>query len=300
MDEPRRGRVRANGIGFAYRRQGDGDRLALCLHGFPDDAGTFDLILARLAEAGFTAVAPYMRGYGPTDAAPDGDHSAGTLGRDAIALADALCEKLDIETANAILIGHDWGAVAGYAATSIDPHRFSHLVAMAVPPAFPRRALNRPRQWLRSWYMALFQVHGLAEHALRAERFALIDVLWGLWSPGWDYPEERIETVKDTFESPGTVEAALAYYRAFADQLLDTAFSEDGFGDGRDGGPGIRTPGLLIAGERDGCIGAELFADADDAFEAPCRVVSVHGAGHFMHRERPDVVSEELLRFVDG
>ena len=305
MSEPERGRVTANGIDFAYRRRGTGERLALCLHGFPDDAGTFDPLLARLADAGFTAVAPYMRGYGPTDDAPDGDYTAGTLGRDAIALADAFEEKLDTGDEKPVLVGHDWGAVAGYAAVGIAPDCFSHLVAMAVPPEFPARALSRPRQWLRSWYMGFFQVPDLPERALRAEEFALIDVLWNLWSPGWDYSERRIESVKDTFERPGTVEAALAYYRQFADQLVRTppfggSGGGGGRGDGDSGGGGIEVPGLLVAGARDGCIGAELFADADAAFEARCRVVSVRGAGHFMHRERPDVVSEEILRFVDG
>ena len=59
--------VEANGIDFECLRAGDGDRLALCLHGFPDDAGSMRPVLERLADAGFTAVAPYIRGYAPTD-----------------------------------------------------------------------------------------------------------------------------------------------------------------------------------------------------------------------------------------
>lgn len=293
MSNPERGRVTANDIDFAYRRQGDGERLALCLHGFPDDAGTFDPLLERLAEAGFTAVAPYMRGYGPTDLAPEGDYSAVTLGRDAIALADALGEHLDVGGENPILVGHDWGAVAGYAAVNIDSERFSRLVAMAVPPDFPVCALGHPRQWLRSWYMGAFQVPGLAEQALRAGEFRLIDVLWNRWSPGWDYPEKRIVAVKETFEHSGTVEAALAYYRQFARRLV----RHPPVGDSKDNG--IDVHGLVIAGERDGCIGRELFVDAAEAFDARCRVVSIREAGHFMHRERPDVVAGEILRFVE-
>ena len=288
MTERQRGRVTANGIEFEYLAQGDGDRLALCLHGFPDDAGTFEPLLSRLGDAGFTAVAPYMRGYGPTDRAPDGDYTAGALGRDAIALADELGGE------NPILVGHDWGAVAAYAATSIDADRFSHVVAMAVPPNFPTRALSHPRQWLRSWYMAFFQLPELPERALRAGDFAFIDVLWGLWGPG-EYPAARIESVKDTFRAPGTVEAALAYYRQFARQLL----RNPPFGGGSGNGSDIEVPGLVVAGERDACIGTALFADADDAFAGECRVVSVRGAGHFMHRERPAVVADEILAFIE-
>lgn len=285
MSEPRRERVTANGIGFEYIVQGDSDRLALCLHGFPDNAGTFDPILSRLADAGFTAVAPYMRGYGPTEQPADGDYTAGALGRDAIALAN----ELDGE--NPVLVGHDWGAVAAYAAASIDPECFSHIVTMAVPPNFPQRALTHPRQWLRSWYMGFFQLPELPEHALRAEDFALIEALWGVWGPG-TYPNDHIEEVKETFRTPGTVEAALAYYRQFAGQLVQTM----PFGNG---GGRIETPGLVIAGEDDGCIGVELFTDADDAFDAPCRTIAVRDAGHFVHREQPDTVTEEILSFVE-
>jgi pimeloyl-ACP methyl ester carboxylesterase len=298
MTDPRRDRVTADGIAFEYLAWGDGDRLALCLHGFPDDAGTFAPLAARLTDAGFTVVAPYMRGYGPTERPSDGDYSAGALGRDAIALADKLGGE------SPLLVGHDWGAVAAYTAASIAPERFSHVAAMAVPPDFPSRALARPRQWLRSWYMAFIQLPDLPERALRAGEFALIDLLWRLWSPGWDYPDERIEAVTETFRTPGTVEAALAYYRQFARGLMaNPPFGGGGGGDGSGenggGSGGIETSALVVAGERDGCIGSELFAGADAAFAGACRVVAVRGAGHFMHLERPDVVAEEILTFVE-
>ena len=283
-------RVTANGIEFAYDEWGDGDRLALCLHGFPDDAGTFDTLAPRLAAAGFTVVAPFMRGYGPTGPAPDGDYSAGALGRDALALADALTEAENL--VDPVVVGHDWGAVAAYAAATIDPEVFTHLVGMAVPPGFPTNALGNPRQWLRSWYMGFFQLPDLSERALRAEEFALIELLWGLWSPEWSYPEARIESVKGTFRAPGTVAAALAYYRQFARGLV----ARNPFTDRERGG--IEVPGLVVAGADDGCIGPELFADADDAFAADCRAVAVRGAGHFMHRERPAAVAAEVTDFV--
>ena len=303
MVEISRGRVQANGIEFAYRARGDGDRLALCLHGFPDDAGSMDPLLDRLAGAGFTAVAPFMRGYGPTEPAPDGDYTAGALAGDAIALVDALAGQFDFDGGGsdpgspadgAVLVGHDWGAVAGYAAASRAPGRFSRLVAMAVPPQFPQRALEHPRQLLRSWYMGFFQLPDLPERALQTEEFALVDLLWGLWSPGWDYPAERIASVKDTLSTPGTVEAALAYYRQLGSAMASQLFEE------APEGTAIQVPGLVLAGEDDGCIGAELFGRSDEAFDAPCRVVKVRGAGHFLHQERPDTVAEEILAFVEG
>jgi pimeloyl-ACP methyl ester carboxylesterase len=70
MAELRAGSVRANGIAFHYLEMGQGP-LVLCLHGFPDNAHTYDALLPALAGAGFRAVAPFMRGYAPTSPAPE-------------------------------------------------------------------------------------------------------------------------------------------------------------------------------------------------------------------------------------
>jgi Predicted hydrolases or acyltransferases (alpha/beta hydrolase superfamily) len=301
MSRVRRERVVANGLEFECLRQGEGDRLALCLHGFPDDAGTMRPLLDRLATAGFTAVAPYMRGYGPTDPAPDGDYTAVAMAKDAAALADELADG------EAVLVGHDWGAAGVYAAVAIAPDQFSHLVAVAVPPRFVEVVADHPRQWLRSWYMLFFQLPVLPERSLRALDFALVRLLWETWSPTWDYPEARLQSVTDTFREPGTVEAALRYYRQFgrqaAEKLVDDALERrfragDGDGDDDNGDDGLEVPGLVIAGKADGCIGHELFDDAEEAFAGRCRCVKIRGAGHFVHQERPDVVADEIVSFV--
>jgi len=294
MSDADRERVTANGLTFECLRQGDGDRLALCLHGFPDDAGSMRPLLARFADAGFTAVAPYMRGYGPTDPAPDGDYTTMAMAKDAMALA----EELDGE--DPVLVGHDWGAAGAYAAAAVAPEQFSHLVTLAVPPRFVGIVPEYPQQWLRSWYMFFFQLPRVPERVLRARDFALVEWFWRTWSPSWDYPEKRIEAVKETFRQPGTVEAALAYYRQFgrqaAEKLVDDALERRFVGESDE--HKIEVPTLLLAGKEDGSMGHELFDDADEAFAGQCRCLKVRGAGHFLHQERPDVVAEEILSFV--
>src|SRR5213078_1539062 len=93
--------VEANGLRFAYLEQGSGP-LVLLLHGFPDTAHTWDRALAELARGGYRAVAPFMRGYFPTAIPSDGRYDADTLGRDALALIEALGEE------SAVVVGHDW------------------------------------------------------------------------------------------------------------------------------------------------------------------------------------------------
>jgi pimeloyl-ACP methyl ester carboxylesterase len=298
-DDPDRFTVEANGLAFACRRAGDGDRLALCLHGFPDNAGSMDPLLRRLADAGFTAVAPSTRGYAPTDSAPDGDYTAGTLGRDAIELADALAEELDL-AGEPVLVGHDWGAVAAYAADRVDPDAFERLVTLAVPPGFEALLLEHPRQLLRSWYMWFFQLSDVPERALRWRDFALVDFLWGTWSPGWDSPDERVDSVKETFRTGDTVDNALQYYRDTVrpqvESLVGSLLRLDP--PSIDDVPPVRTPTLVVYGDRDGCIGPELFAHADEIID-DCRVVRIPDAGHFVHQERPDAVSETVVEYLE-
>jgi pimeloyl-ACP methyl ester carboxylesterase len=289
--------VEANGVAFECIEAGEGDRLALCLHGFPDDAGSMAPLQSRLADAGYTAVAPYMRGYAPTDPAPDGDYSARAIGADAVALAEAYAERDGFE--EAVLVGHDWGAVAGYAAAVRSPETFDRMATLAVPPRFDALLARRPRQVARSWYMWLFQMEGMAERALRWQDFALVEFLWGVWSPSWDYPGERIESVKTTLSEGETVENALEYYRQFVGPAVRRVLTS-----GRlpsvDRRRRIEVPTLVLAGTEDGAIGADLFERADEAFDAPCRVVRVGGAGHFLHQERPEVVGEEVRSFLSG
>ena len=83
--------INANGLDFAYLEAGPSDGpLALCLHGFPDAAPTWNPLLAALGDAGFHAVAPWLRGYAPTQIPADGAYGVGALERDANALHDAL------------------------------------------------------------------------------------------------------------------------------------------------------------------------------------------------------------------
>lgn len=87
--ELRAGRVTANGLDFAYLEAGSGP-LALCLHGFPDSPFSYRYLMPALAEAGYRAVAPYMRGYAPTAIPADGSYTTTDLVNDTNGLHQAL------------------------------------------------------------------------------------------------------------------------------------------------------------------------------------------------------------------
>src|SRR5260370_33759717 len=104
--------VLANDLKFAILEAGSGP-LALCLHGFPDSAQTWRYLLPELAEAGFHAVAPFMRGYSPTGIPADGAYQVAALAADAAALHQVLDGGED-----AVLIGHGWGAETAHCAAA--------------------------------------------------------------------------------------------------------------------------------------------------------------------------------------
>ena len=128
MPTPELSRVEANGVDFALLSCGSGP-LALCLHGFPDSAHSWRHLLPALAEAGFRAVAPFQRGYAPTAVPADGRYQVGALSTDVLMLHEVLGGD-----ESAVLIGHDWGAVAVYGAAVHEPQRWRRVVGMAVPP----------------------------------------------------------------------------------------------------------------------------------------------------------------------
>lgn len=282
--------VKANDLDFTVRTAGDGDRLALLLHGFPDDAGSMDPLLDRLADSGFRAVAPYMRGYGPTEAPADEDYTLGSLAED-IHTLEATLRPGD---ANTLLIGHDWGAMAGYVAVQVDESPFEQFVSLAVPPQFWHRARENPQQLFRSWYLTFFQLPVIPEDALRANDFALIEWFWRSWSPNWTYSEERLAAVKETFRCEGTVHASIQYYRDLYHSISSHGF---GLSDADPDPLDIMIPTLVLAGECDGVIGPEMFEGVESDLLGLTKLRRIDSVGHFMQQESPDVIADLILEF---
>jgi pimeloyl-ACP methyl ester carboxylesterase len=280
--------IAANGVTFTCLDTGRGP-LALCLHGFPDSAHTWRHLLPRLAEAGYRAVAPFQRGYAPTSVPDDGRYQSGVLGQDALALHEALGGDGD-----AVVIGHDWGALGVYGAVGSEPARWRRAVAMAVPPGGAvARALLTYAQLQRSWYMFFFQ-HPLSDLVVGADDLAFIDRLWADWSPGFDGTEDLALT-KPSLRDPANLQAALGYYRATIgngrrDSSLDPIEAA--------AGGTLAVPTLYLHGTTDGAIGVEVADGAADVLPDGSRAEIIDGVGHFLHLEQPDTVNALILEFL--
>ena len=281
VQEVRTGSVTANGLRFSYLESGEGP-LVLLLHGFPDDAHTFDDLLPVLARAGYHAVAPFMRGYAPSEIPKDGDYSALTLGRDVLALVAALGAR------EAVIVGHDWGASAGYAAANLEPARVSKLVTLAIP--HPRSLRLTPPALWRARHFVYFQLPWAAER-IRARKFRYLERLYRRWSPRWTVPADQLRRVSAALEPPGRLEAALGYYRSAARDLGRSSTKELLRRK-------VSVPTLTLAGAADGGIALSAFGGTLDDFTGPYDLVVVPQAGHFLHREQPDLTAATLLAFL--
>lgn len=279
--------VDAGGLRFGYLEDGPADgALALCLHGFPDSAYTWRHLLPALAAAGFHAVAPFMRGFAPTEVPADGAYQTGALAADANALHETLGGRGD-----AVLIGHDWGAAAVYGAAAAAPDRWRRVVAMALPPlAAVLPNLLSYDQLRRSFYIFLFQTP-LAGPALTRP---FVEGLWRDWSPGYDAAAD-VSYAMDCLRTPENVTAAIGYYQAVFDpsrHVARYAAEQEALNRVAD------QPHLYVHGVRDGCLGVELVADADQYLPPGSRVEVLDGAGHFLHLERAAEVNALVLDWV--
>ena len=281
--------VTANDIDFAYLEVGSGP-LALCLHGYPDTAHTYRHLLPALADAGYRAVAPFNRGHAPTSLASDGRYQSGVLGVD----ANALHEMLDGD-ADAVIIGHDWGAMGAYAAATLEPSNWRRVVTAAVPPGpVMAEAFFQYEQLRMSWYM-FFQLNPLSDMVVSMNEFEFITKLWRDWSPGYDEVID-VDHFIEAMPTPEHLTAALSFYRhtlmfdLHAPELAHAQTATLAL---------PPQPLCYLHGADDGCMSPAIAAKTAEIESVPGSAFHmVDNAGHFLHLERPAFVNRLITDFL--
>ena len=265
--------------------------LAVLLHGFPDTAHTWRHLGPALAQDGWRVVAPFLRGYAPSGAAPDGSYHVAALCHDAITLHTALGGD-----ERAVLVGHDWGALTANGVGASGSSPYAAVVSMAVPPVpalVPRGVADAGlavQQLLMSWYTLFHQLPALPERVFTRH----VTRLWHHWSPGYD-PGEDLALLAAALPDRAHRRAAIDYYRAAPRQgrLPDTYAH---LADAWLGMPSV--PMLHLHGARDGCLSSRFAARLAELAPPTCRVEVVPSAGHFLQLERPDRVGALVREFL--
>lgn len=260
--------------------EGEGPPVLL-LHGYPEFWYSWRHQLTALADAGYQAIAPDLRGFNKSDK-PRGvsSYRLDVLERDLLGLLRALGHE------KAHVVGHDWGGVLAWTFAARHPERVRKLAVLNAPhPDRFLRALLTPKQLKKSWYMFFFQLPLLPERATRDPRF-MVRAFRGMAVHKSRFSDADLARYEEAYAMPGAATAALNWYRA--------AFRRPG---GLRPMPRIEAPTLLIWGERDHALGNELT----EGLERYVRDLQVHripDASHWVQQDAPDEVSRALLDFL--
>ena len=319
MSDLKHGFVHSNGIRMHYVEAGDGPLVLLC-HGWPESWYSWRHQMRALADAGYRVVAPDQRGYGRTDS-PDAvaAYSIFNLVGDIVGLAKGLGAE------QAVIVGHDWGALVAQYAALLRPDLFRALGLLSVPyiprrPVRPAVLYHMATQQMH-FYQEYFQEPGRVERELAEDvRGALLGLYFGASgdAPGNEFagrfpkslrfidallaarPQNLPRWLSDAdldfyaaeFTRAG-FKGGINWYRNFDANWAATPFLD---------GAKIRQPTLFIVGDRD--LVMKLAAEEVKAMAANVpKLAGTHvlpGIGHWTQQEAPEKVNELLLGFLRG
>ncbi len=280
--------VPANGLEFEVEMQGQGEALALLLHGFPECAFSWRYQMPLLARLGYRVWAPNQRGYGRSSRPPGIQaYAIERLMEDVAGLIDASGAR------RVLLVGHDWGAIVAwlFAIRRIRP--LERLVILNVPhPGAALRGLG-PRQLLRSWYIYFFQLPRLPEWALSRRNYRAIgDAFRAMAIDQGRFPDEVCDVYRANAALPGALTAMVHWYRALVR-------GGGGRRQHRLGYPPIEVPTLMLWGTEDRALGVETTRHTHE-FVTDLTLRYLDGVSHWVQQEAPELVNAMLEAWLTG
>ncbi len=276
--------IEANGLTFEVAEAGQGDRLALCLHGFPELHYSWRHQMPVLAQLGYRVWAPNMRGYGGTSRPKHKkDYRLDNLTADVAALIDASGAK------EVTLLAHDWGALVAWQFAIQHVRPLTRLAIMNVPhPLCGRRELKHWRQLKKSWYMFFFQLPRLPERMLGRDDAQPISRIFRESAVNKDrFTREQAEPYRAAAAQPGALTAMVNYYRALF-QTRDGLRLGDGI---------VHVPTLVLWGEQDLAIDIHVL-DGMDQYVPDLIVRRFPNASHWVQQDIPDEVNAALKEWL--
>ncbi len=285
--------IRIGDIDIAYEASGvEAGSPVLLIHGWPDDASTWNDVAAALRDAGYRTIVPSLRGFGATrfvnDAAPRTGNS-GVLALDMIGLMDVLgIQRFSV-------VGHDWGSNTAEALAVGWPDRVGRLAMLSTPPRLG--GMPTPPFWHAEleWYH-WFMATARGAQAVRDDRRGFAHRHWVNWGPkGW-FDEATFDRVARSWDNPDWIDVTLHSYRARWDEAEpdpNSVWLEDKIRATKT----LSVPAIYIHGAVDGVNPPEAAKSVPNKFTGPFELITLPDVGHFPQREAPDAVANILTGF---
>ena len=274
-----------NGLRYHYVREGSGPPLFL-IHGWPGFHYEWHLNIKPLAER-FDVIVPDMRGYGRTevpDLPPEEGYTDDVFAEDLRALVQHLgFDKVSI-------VSHDFGSVWTQRFARTHPDLVDRLVFFQ--PAYPGIGARwfSPDRLGETWYMFFHQLP-LAEELVGSSRRAT-EIYLRHFLSHWSYDKSlwtdgEVEQFVEAFSQPGTLRGGFNCYRAMFRTL----------GRGQQGDPKIHAPTLVLWGENDSILPV-AWSDKLPDFFTDLTLRTVPECGHWVQREKPELVNQAIAEFI--
>src|SRR5919107_844591 len=283
-------------VGYAEAGPADGSAVIL-LHGWPYDIHCFVDVAPLLAEAGYRAIIPYLRGYGTTrflssETLRNGQQAV--LALDIIALMDAL----GIE--QAILAGFDWGARTADVIAALWPERCKALVSVSgylIGSQETNRKPLPPAAELQWWYQFYFATaRGRAGYEANRRDFAKL--IWQTASPAWNFDDATFDRSAASLENPDHVDIVIHNYR-WRLGLAEGEPQYDELEKQLAEGPLISVPTITLEGDANGAPHPDASSYAKKFSGRYAHRVTTGGVGHNLPQEAPQAFTEAVVEVDD-
>ncbi len=286
------GLIHANDLAFEVDQCGEGRKLALCLHGFPESKFSWRHQIPMLAELGYTVWAPNLRGYGGSSRPVEKNaYKMDHLLADVAGLIDAA--RVRGIDGPVTLIAHDWGGAIAWSFALMGVRPLEKLIVMNLPhPAIFMQKVGTWAQLKKSWYIFFFQLPWLPEWMMRRNNAEFIaQAFRGMAVDKSRFPDDVLNEYRRNALSPGALTAMVNYYRAaFTDRALSRRWRNP---------PQLKTPTLMIWGEEDTALGKELTYGTE-ALVDNFMIRYLPGVSHWVQQEAPEKVNAIMRAWLEG
>jgi pimeloyl-ACP methyl ester carboxylesterase len=275
--------VETRGLRFHVAEAGPPDAPPLLmLHGWPQHWYEWRRQIPALAES-FRVIAPDLRGFGWSDAPPDG-YEKENMATDVLALMD----EMGLERVQ--LMGHDWGGWIGFLLCVRAPERFGRYLALNIPHLWQKPSARTLTGIWRFWYQWVMATPGLGAYVVGKRDFVRRLMRSGSGAGIWS--EGELAEFTEPLREPARTRATVKLYRTFVLREFAAVAA------GRYRSKRLTVPARLLFGTNDFAISSAFLGGDTSQFADDFEIELVPDTGHFIAEERPELVNGRALEFL--